>query len=241
MNQPPRLETETAVPPDCGGVRPDGRAEPLLERPIEDSASSANHSTRDEPPPADQPRKPMEVTSPPQKIGRYQILRELGRGGFGLVYLAQDTELQRQVAIKVPRLDKRWSDRQLQEYRREAQVLARLDHPHIVRVYDIGQSEQFPVFVVSQCIDGVSLDQLLPELHRQPTFQPRVQLLMSMASALEYAHQFVVHRDIKPSNVLIRKSDSHVFVADFGLALREEEHGTGMDTMGTSGYASPEQ
>src|SRR5690349_7755510 len=154
MSQPPRSETETVVPPDRNGGPAENRGQPLPERPVEDSALSADRSTWDEPPGAESPCPPVEVNLPPQKIGRYQILRELGRGGFGLVYLAHDTELQRQVAIKVPRLDKRWTDRQLQDYRREAQVLARLDHPHIVRVYDIGQSEQFPIFVVSQCIDG---------------------------------------------------------------------------------------
>src|SRR6266481_3324793 len=135
----------------------------------------------------------------PDRIGRYRVERLLGKGGFGLVYLAHDEQLQRLVAIKVPhrRLVSRPQD--AEAYLTEARTVANLDHPHIVPVYDVGSTEQFPCFVVSKYIDGTDLftrlkQSLLP-------LNEAVELVATVAEALHYAHrQEIVHRDIKPGN-----------------------------------------
>ncbi len=181
------------------------------------------------------PRRPM----PLRNIGRYRVERVLGQGSFGLVYLAHDEQLQRLVAIKVPhpRLLARAED--AEAYLSEARTVAGLDHPHIVPVYDVGHTEHFPCFVVSKYIDGTDLATRLKE-GRLP-IPEAVALVAAVADALHHAHTHgLVHRDIKPSNILLDKSGNS-FVADFGLALREQEFGHGPGVVGTPAYMSPEQ
>src|SRR5450755_3132664 len=113
------------------------------------------------------PQPPIDLNKmaaePPKRIGRYRIERVLGKGGFGLVYLAYDEQLSRQVAIKVPhaRLISRPED--AKAYLIEARTVANLDHSHIVPVYDVGSTEQFPCFVVSKYIDGTDLAKRLEQ------------------------------------------------------------------------------
>ena len=106
----------------------------------------------------------------PERIGRYRIERVLGKGGFGLVYLAHDDQLSRPVAIKVPhrKLVDRLED--AEAYLTEARTVANLDHPHIVPVFDVGSTEQFPCFVVSKYIDGTDL---ATQAQAVPAFDPR--------------------------------------------------------------------
>jgi serine/threonine protein kinase/formylglycine-generating enzyme required for sulfatase activity len=175
----------------------------------------------------------------PERIGRYRIERELGKGGFGLVYLAQDDQLSRPVAIKVPhrKLVDRLED--AEPYLTEARTVANLDHPHIVPVFDVGSSGQFPCFVVSKYIDGTDLAARLKQ--SRLSIHETVELLAMVAEALHHAHkQGLVHRDIKPGNILLDKSGKP-FVADFGLALREQDVGKGAPYAGTPAYMSPEQ
>ncbi len=179
------------------------------------------------------------ATPLPQHIGRYRVERILGQGGFGLVYLAHDEQLQRLVAIKVPhrRLVAKATD--AQAYLAEARTVAGLDHPHIVPVYDVGSTEQFPCFVVSKYIDGAALSTRINQ-SRLSLFEA-VELAATVAEALHHAHhQGLVHRDVKPGNILIDKSGKP-FVTDFGLALREQEVGKGPHYAGTPAYMSPEQ
>src|SRR5579871_5230838 len=175
----------------------------------------------------------------PSHIGRYRVERTLGQGGFGLVYLAHDGQLQRLVAIKVPhrRLVDRPGD--AEAYLTEARTVANLDHPNIVPVHDVGSTEQFPCYVVSKYIDGTDLASRLKQsrLH----LHEAVELVATVAEALHYAHkQGLVHRDIKPSNILLDRGGKP-FVADFGLALREQDAGHGSGYAGTPVYMSPEQ
>src|ERR1022692_1104061 len=175
----------------------------------------------------------------PQQIGRYRVQKILGKGGFGLVYLAYDEQLKRAVAIKVAhaRLIAQASD--AEAYLTEARTVANLDHPHIVPVFDVGSTEQFPCFVVSKYIDGTDLHARLKQ-SRLP-LNEAVELVATVAEALHYAHkQEIVHRDIKPGNILLDKSGKP-FVADFGLALREQDVGKGPRYAGTPAYMSPEQ
>ena len=175
----------------------------------------------------------------PQQIGRYRVQKVLGKGGFGLVYLAYDDQLQRRVAIKVPhaRLIAQPSD--AEAYLTEARTVANLDHPHIVAVFDVGSTDQFPCYVVSKYIDGVNLAQRLKQ-SPLPAHEA-AELVATVAEALHHAHkQEIVHRDIKPGNILLDMSGKS-FVADFGLALREQDGGRMPRYAGTPAYMSPEQ
>jgi len=141
----------------------------------------------------------------PQQIGRYRVQKVLGKGGFGLVYLAYDDQLKRPVAIKVAhaRLISRPED--AEAYLTEARTVANLDHPHIVPVYDVGSTEEFPCFVVSKYIDGTDLFTRLKQ--SRLSIQETVELVATVAEALHYAHkQEIVHRDIKPGNILLDKN-----------------------------------
>ena len=176
----------------------------------------------------------------PQCIGRYRVERLLGRGGFGVVYLANDGLLSRLVAIKVPHR-KIIDEAEVAEiYLNEARIVAGLDHPHIVPVYDVGCSDMFPFFVVSKYIDGTDLASRLKQ--RPFSIPEAVRLAATVADALHYAHnRGLVHRDIKPGNLLLDKTGKP-FVADFGMALRDEQFGAEKDQIcGTSHYMSPEQ
>jgi serine/threonine protein kinase/formylglycine-generating enzyme required for sulfatase activity len=176
----------------------------------------------------------------PQTIGRYRVLKLLGQGGFGLVYLAHDEQLNRPVAVKVPhaRLVSRPED--AQAYLDEARTVANLDHPNIVPVYDVGSTDEYPCYVVSKFIDGESLAARIG--HERPTSHEAADLVATIAGALHYAHTHggLVHRDIKPGNILIDRS-GNPFVVDFGLALKDEDFGKGGGLAGTPSYMSPEQ
>lgn len=175
----------------------------------------------------------------PLQIGRYKILRVLGDGGFGRVYLAQDGELGRNVAIKVPHPSRvaRLSD--IDAYLSEARIVANLDHSAIVPVYDCGRTADGRCFAVSKFIEGCDL---ATKLKRTPlTFSASAQLLQRVAEGLHFAHlKGIVHRDIKPGNILLDTNDQP-YIADFGIALKEEEYGKGHTVMGTVPYMSPEQ
>jgi serine/threonine protein kinase/formylglycine-generating enzyme required for sulfatase activity len=184
------------------------------------------------------PSEPLAAVEIPPQIGRYRVVSLLGEGGFGRVYQAHDEKLNRCVAIKVPhrRLIARPED--AERYLTEAQNVANLDHPHIVPVYDVGSSEDFPCFIVSKFIEGSTLAQKIRD--NRPSFSEVTELVATVAEALHYAHcKGLVHRDIKPGNILL--DSGKPYVADFGLALREENIGHGPKYAGTPAYMSPEQ
>ena len=175
----------------------------------------------------------------PQRIGRYCIDRILGKGGFGLVYLAHDEKLDRPVAIKVPFAKLISQPEDAEAYLTEARTVANLDHPAIVPVHDVGSTDDCPCYVVSKYIPGTDLATKLKQ-HRLK-FTESAELVATVAEALHYAHkQGLVHRDVKPGNILIDKNDKP-YVVDFGLALREENIGKGPKYAGTPAYMSPEQ
>jgi serine/threonine protein kinase/formylglycine-generating enzyme required for sulfatase activity len=175
----------------------------------------------------------------PQHIGRYRVERLLGKGGFGLVYLAHDDQLQRLVAIKVPHARLAAQTADAEAYLAEARTVANFDHPHIVPVFDAGSTDQFAWYVVSKYIDGTNLATRLKQT-RLPLHET-VELVATVAEALHHAHrQGLVHRDIKPGNILL-DAGGKPFVADFGLALREQDIGKGPRYVGTLSYMSPEQ
>lgn len=175
----------------------------------------------------------------PQRIGRYRIEKVLGKGGFGLVYLAHDEQLDRLAAIKVPHAKLISKPEDAEAYLAEARTVANLDHPGIVPVHDVGSTEGCPVYVVSKYIEGTDLSAKLKQSRLK--YRDAAELVATVAEALHYAHkQGLVHRDVKPGNILIG-NDGQPFVVDFGLALREEDIGKGPKYAGTPAYMSPEQ
>ena len=185
------------------------------------------------------PQRPAAPAEHPQRIGRYRIEKVLGQGGFGLVYLAQDEQLNRPVAVKVPHASLISQPEDAEAYLAEARTVANLDHPAIVPVYDVGSTENYPCYVVSKFIDGTDLSKRL-KLERL-AYQDAALLVATVADALHYAHKHgLVHRDVKPGNILIG-NDGKPYVVDFGLALREENIGKGPIYAGTPAYMSPEQ
>jgi serine/threonine protein kinase/formylglycine-generating enzyme required for sulfatase activity len=185
-----------------------------------------------------QPELPAPA-EPPQRIGRYRVERLLGEGGFGRVYLAHDDQLRRPVAIKVPHPSRASQPGYAETYLAEARILASLDHPHIVPVFDVGQTDDGLPYVVSKFIEGSDLARKLK--HSRPSFTAAAELVAKVAAALHYAHRKgLVHRDIKPGNILLDAS-GQPYVVDFGLALREEDFGRRAEFAGTPLYMSPEQ
>jgi serine/threonine protein kinase/formylglycine-generating enzyme required for sulfatase activity len=175
----------------------------------------------------------------PEYVGRYRVERVLGQGGFGLVYLAHDDQLQRLVAIKVPHRKLVDRPEDADAYLAEARTVAALDHPHIVPVYDVGGTEDCPCFIVSKYVEGSTLAQRIRD--DRPSVNESAALVATAAEALHYAHRKgMVHRDIKPGNILLDTA-GQPHVADFGVALREENLGRGPKFAGTPAYMSPEQ
>lgn len=184
--------------------------------------------------PNDSPALPANM-----RIDRYLILQVLGEGGFGRVYLANDEELQRHVALKVPHEYRIESATARNEYFAEARIVAKLDHTNIVPVYDVGQLEDGLCYIVSKRIEGSTLATYVRDM--DCSHIDIANIISQVADALHYAHlQGLVHRDIKPSNILVDAAGMPVLI-DFGLALKEEDFGTGNTFLGTPSYMSPEQ
>jgi formylglycine-generating enzyme required for sulfatase activity len=175
----------------------------------------------------------------PEHIARYRIERVLGKGGFGLVYLAHDDQLQRLVAIKVPHRHRVATAADAALYWAEARTAAGLDHPHIVPVYDVGSTAETPCYIVSKFVEGSTLAQQIAV--ERPGPAAAAALMAVIAEALHYAHtRGLVHRDIKPGNILLDRSGKP-FLNDFGLALRDQDAGSGPRYAGSPAYMSPEQ
>jgi serine/threonine-protein kinase len=195
-------------------------------------------------PPSVQPASP--TAAPGIAIPGYEILGVLGRGGMGVVYKARHVRLKRLVALKMIRAGDQANDAQRARFRREAEAVARLDHPNVVRIYDCDEHQGLPYYTM-ELVDGESLS---ARLQRGP-LDPReaAALVRKLAEAIEYAHQNnVLHRDLKPVNVLLARGadgGTTARVTDFGLARLLDVEGSG-DTesgalIGTAPYMAPEQ
>ena len=185
------------------------------------------------------------VTNQPLKtLGKYQIERKLGQGGMGTVYLAQNTDLKKMVALKVLPRDKAKNPILVRRFKAEAQAAGQLEHPNIVAVYDTGEADGF-LYIAMEYVEGIDL---FEQVKRRGTIPVKrsIEIIKQVASALQHAFEHnIVHRDIKPSNLLLRH-DGVVKVTDLGLARSIDDTletnitraGT---TVGTVDYMAPEQ
>jgi eukaryotic-like serine/threonine-protein kinase len=197
------------------------------------------------------PQQRVKCEIPPQKLGKYELRREVGRGGMGVVYEAYDPTICRRVALKTlcgDVLSGPEADTYIGRLRREAQAAGRLNHPNIVAVYDFGEEPQQPgaragriAYITMEFVDGRELQQLLAAQERLDV-SAIVRIMSQLLDALEYSHKNgVVHRDIKPSNIMLLE-DGTVKVTDFGIARIESSTLTRAGAvMGSPSYMSPEQ
>jgi len=176
-----------------------------------------------------------------QRLGKYQILNEIGRGGMAVVYKAYDPILQRHVALKVlsPRLAS--EDQVIRRFALEATTAANLKHPNIVIIHDVASAGGYQ-FLVMELIEGPTLREEIRSVGALPLARA-ARIATQLASALDYAHQRgLIHRDIKPSNILL-SGDDHATLTDFGLvrAMSGSRLTEAGSSLGTLEYMSPEQ
>ena len=182
--------------------------------------------------------------SPKRTLGRYRIVKELGRGSMGVVYLGEDPTIHRPVAIKTMRLDQAEDTDLVKEVKarffHEAESTGRLSHPNIVTIYDAGEEEDLG-YIAMEFLEGVTLKAWCRKENLLPVRQA-VNLAATVADALDYAHrQGIVHRDVKPSNIMLTKENA-IKVTDFGIARITTSTKTQTTMiMGTPNYMSPEQ
>jgi serine/threonine-protein kinase len=180
-----------------------------------------------------------------QRLGKYEILGEIGRGGFGAVYKARDTQLDRLVALKVLAPHLTWEPEFVERFHREARAVARLRHAHIVTVHEIGE-EGDRLYIAMSYLEGRTLGHLIAE-EGALSLERATAILAQIADALDYAHgQGVLHRDIKPANMMIeeRRGQPQASLMDFGLvkAMESSNSLTSMGTiLGSPEYMAPEQ
>lgn len=179
------------------------------------------------------------VTLSEHLLGRFELHECVGMGGFGAVWRATDRQLERTVAVKVPR--QRLAGRELEDFLHEARITAQLKHPHIVDVYEVGTDDE-TVYIVSDFIEGEPLDDWMD--HMSPSATEAADLVRKLAEAVEAAHESgIIHRDLKPANILMTEAGEPA-ITDFGLAKEVAPEVTvTMDgrILGTPAYMSPEQ
>lgn len=176
----------------------------------------------------------------PEKIGRYSILDIVGKGGMGVLYRAQDTVLERDVALKMMLVDFTHDASTRERFQREARAVARLQHRNVVTIHELGEVEGTP-YIVMELLGGRDLDALLKS-EVQLTLVQKLEIAAQLCEGLAYAHeQGIVHRDIKPGNVRVLE-DGTVKILDFGIAKFAQSSVTQTGSvMGTPSYMAPEQ
>jgi tRNA A-37 threonylcarbamoyl transferase component Bud32 len=184
----------------------------------------------------------MDDTLVGRQLDEYRLLKLLGQGGMARVYLGEDSRLKRYVAIKVIDTPFRSDEQYIRRFEREARAVAQLEHPHIVRLYRYGETEQL-FYMAMQYVEGTDLGTLLSSYATKGrAFPPAdaLRIIREVGGALDYAHsRSVIHRDVKPSNIILN-DEGRAILADFGLALFAET-GTRGEIFGTPQYIAPEQ
>jgi WD40 repeat protein len=234
----PLLDNLRQINREGNGVEERRDKSPAVSPPVVDSAATI--------PP--RPDAPVMQGSDGVHVPGYEILSELGRGGMGVVYKARQVDLDRVVALKMILAGDLAGETDLARFTSEAKAIARLRHPNIVAVYEVGEHDGKPYFSLEFC-DGGSLDRMLAGRPLSP--MKAATLVQTLAQAMQAAHEaHVVHRDLKPANVLLAacglagpSSDFTPKITDFGLAKKLDEAGqtTTGAIMGTASYMAPEQ
>lgn len=195
----------------------------------------------------DSPTQPFRSSSfdladPPSSLGDYELQEELGRGGMGVVFKARQKKLDRSVALKMILGGSAAAPLDQQRFRQEAEAAAKLDHPNIVPVYEVGEQDG-QLFFSMKYIPGETLSQ---RLQNGPlSTEEAIRIMIALCDAISEAHHHgILHRDLKPSNVLL-DADGHTYITDFGLAKQLAAKGLTLTEtgaiLGTPGYLSPEQ
>src|SRR5438105_5937154 len=204
------------------------------------------------------PYQMAELLSSGTKLGRYEIRSKIGEGGMGEVYLAEDTQLHRKVALKILTAEFAAHSDRMRRFKQEAMAAAALNHPNIAHIYEVGD-DQAVHFIAMEFVDGITLRRLIHE--PKARLKKLLRYLEHVAEGLAKAHAAgIVHRDLKPDNIMVTR-DGHAKILDFGLAKLTEpqpsrasgesasqaatailqEHSTPGAIIGTVGYMSPEQ
>jgi len=176
------------------------------------------------------------------KYGRYEIIKELGKGGMGVVYQAHDPQIDRSVALKVLRVDRVVNEEFVLRFFKEAKFIGRLSHPNIVTVYDVGR-DHGTIYIAMEYLQGEAFNEVIRS--GRLNVEKIIDITLQVADALGYAHnKGIVHRDIKPSNIILT-DEGGVKLTDFGIA-RSEDSTAAQQTqtgviLGTPFYMSPEQ
>ena len=179
------------------------------------------------------------MTALPTSIGRYQVLRAIGRGAMGAVYLAEDPLLKRRLAVKVVLAVGEERLNALERFKREAEISAQLNHPNVVTIYDVGEEPSLGPFLAMEFVEGSSLGRLIME--GSLDLETRFGILIQAMRALRASHRLaIVHRDVKPDNILVGE-DGRVKLMDFGIAKTMAPALTGSgEFLGSPAYSAPE-
>ena len=225
----------TAVCPKCGRTLPQDAPRGLCTKCL--FAAMLDDG------PLDGPPQSTPKLSLPRAFGQYELIKEVARGGMGIVYIARQQQINRLVALKVLAAGQFAAPDFVKRFRTEAEAVASLDHPNIVPIYEVGECEGQPFFSM-KFVEGGSLAQRISDLKCPISNREAAELIATLAQAVHYAHQRgILHRDIKPGNVLLgAQGEPHL--TDFGVAKLVEKNSTLTRTMailGTPSYMSPEQ
>jgi eukaryotic-like serine/threonine-protein kinase len=190
-------------------------------------------------------RQPSSHAATPAKLGRYELMYELGKGAMGVVYRARDPRINREVALKAIPLTDEFEAEELDQARvrffREAEMAGRLSHPHIVTIYDAGE-DQGTAYIAMELLRGRHMVEYTNPTRLLPP-AVAIEIVARLADALHYAHQNqVVHRDIKPANLMFDAPSGELKITDFGIARLTDSGRTRTGiVLGTPSFMSPEQ
>jgi tRNA A-37 threonylcarbamoyl transferase component Bud32/tetratricopeptide (TPR) repeat protein len=245
MTPDPNHTQERADPPNASGTTVDAGLTRTAELNKDTRTLNPSDATRTHDSGSQADHRPIgPAGAAPDRLADYEILSELGHGGMGVVYKARQRKLNRIVALKMVLAGARAKPATIARFRAEALAVARLDHPNIIQIYDIGEHDGLPFFSM-EFVDGGGLDRKMDHKPMEP--HPAARLMATIARGMHYAHQKgVIHRDLKPANILLTK-EGEPKVTDFGLAKQLEdadEQSAGTRTgviMGTPNYMAPEQ
>jgi serine/threonine-protein kinase len=189
--------------------------------------------------------QPADAAPMPARLGRYELLHEIGKGAMGVVYRGRDPRINREVAVKAISLAEEFDPDDVEQARarffREAEMAGRLSHPHIVTIYDAGE-DRGTAYIAMELLRGKHLVDFTDSSHLLP-HAIAVEIVARLADALHYAHQNqVVHRDIKPANIMFDAPSGELKITDFGIARLTDSGRTRTGVvLGTPSFMSPEQ